>query len=161
MAEAVFFCAAGSDAGKTTLVLRLLDELGRRGIAAAVLKHGEHRSPCAGKDSARCAAAGAAGTLLVTPEGWTLDSAAGAALTPERAVELLRGLTGCALVLGEGWKAQRAFPKLAVCRAGVASALPCPEAELAAVVGDAPPGCGLPRFDAGDAAGICDFLLSL
>ena len=42
MRELVGFCAAQSNTGKTTLLEKLLRELRRRGISAAVLKHSHH-----------------------------------------------------------------------------------------------------------------------
>ena len=73
MTVTVGFCAARSNSGKTTLLLRVLEELQRRDMKVAVLKHGRHLDGDEEKDSRRYAAQAAA-SLFVSPQGWTLEA---------------------------------------------------------------------------------------
>ena len=72
MTVIVGFCAARANCGKTTLILRLLDELQRRGVKTAVLKHGRHLDSGDEKDSERYASRNP--TLFVSPQGWQLEA---------------------------------------------------------------------------------------
>ncbi len=158
MDRVVAFCASRSNTGKTTLILRVLEELRRRGVTAAVLKHGHHPPEGRGKDSSRYLDAGAAGSLYSSPWGWTLEARQDGELDPERAAALLRELTGCGVILAEGYKAGP-FPRIAVCRREVSLALPCPEEELLAVVSDAPLPVRVPQFRFEDVPALCDRIL--
>jgi molybdopterin-guanine dinucleotide biosynthesis protein B len=153
------FCACRSNTGKTTLLLNVLQELQRRGIAAAVLKHGRHWEPDESKDSSRYASAAKAGSLFVSPKGWTLEAYTEQEMPLEKAVALLRAATGCRFVLVEGYKNAN-IPKIAVCRSGVCLELPCKAEELAAVVCDVPLPLALPQFRFDEINGLCDFILS-
>lgn len=158
MDRVIAFCASCSNTGKTTLVLRVLEELRRRGVTAAVLKHGHHPADGRDKDSSRYLAAGAAGSLYVSPWGWVLEARPEGELAPERAAALLRELTGCSLILAEGFK-RGPFPRIAVCRREVSLALPCPERELWAVVSDTPLSVGIPQFRFEEIPALCDRIL--
>lgn len=158
MDRVIAFCASCSDSGKTTLILRVLEELRRRGVPAAVLKHGHHPAGGRDKDSSRYLAAGAAGSLYVSPWGWVLEARPEGELAPERAAALLRELTGCGLILAEGYK-RGPFPRIAVCRRETGLALPCPEEELLAVVSDAPLPVRVPQFRFEDVPALCDRIL--
>ncbi len=160
MAIVIGFCASRSNTGKTTLVLKILKELQKKGLCVAVLKHSGHFSPDEGKDSSRYAREGAAASLLVSPRGWVLESRPENELAPEKAAELLCDVTGCEVLLVEGYKKSR-IPRIAVCRSDVSLELPCDAGELLAVVSDVPVDCALPQFRFEDLAGICDFILSL
>lgn len=151
------FCAAKSNTGKTTLLEKLLAELRRRGIRAAVLKH-THHAPDNHHDSGRYMAAGAEGSLVVSPHGWLLEQRPEQELSLTEAAEFLRRLTGAELILAEGYKWEK-YPKIALCRSGVSLALPCPEEELLAVVSDVPVETALPWFHLDDIESICDFIL--
>lgn len=61
-------CAAGSNAGKTTLITRLIPELAGRGIRVSVIKHAHHRFDIdhPGKDSYNIREAGAVQTLVAS-----------------------------------------------------------------------------------------------
>jgi molybdopterin-guanine dinucleotide biosynthesis protein B len=159
MAGIMGFCACRSNTGKTTLLLNILQEMRRRGVETAVLKHGRHWEIDASKDSSRYASAATAGSLFVSPHGWTLEAHTEQEISLEKAAELLRAVTGCELVLAEGYK-NAPIPKIAVCRSGVCLELPCKEEELAAVVSDVPLPVVLPQFRFDDISGICDFVLS-
>jgi len=157
MRELVGFCAAQSNTGKTTLLEKLLRELRRRGISAAVLKHSHHAADSS-HDSSRYLAAGAEGSLFVSPAGWLLEMRPEQELPMAEAAALLRKLTGAQLILVEGYKGEN-YPKIALCRSDVSLALPCPEAELLAVVCDVPLDTQLPRFAYEEIEKLCDFIL--
>lgn len=157
MRQLIGFCAAKSNTGKTTLLEKLLAELARRGIRAAVLKH-THHPPDNHHDSGRYLTAGAAGSLLVSPHGWLLEQRPEQELPLNEAADLLRRLTGAELILAEGYKWEK-YPKIALCRSAVSLALPCPEEELLAVVSDVPMETTLPQFHLDDIEKICDFIL--
>ena len=157
MKNLIGFCAAGSGAGKTTLICSQLEELRRRGVKTAVLKHGHH-PPYRNHDTGRALAAGAAGALYVSPEGWQLELRPEEELPPEEAAALLRRLTGAELVIVEGWK-KGSHPKIALCRRGVSETLPCPQSELLAVITDMPVNTALPCFRPEETGRICDFIL--
>jgi len=102
-----------SDAGKTTLIEKLLPELDRRGYRAASVKHAHHgfQLDQPGKDSWRHQAAGSHTVILIGPgqmamvkkkAGATLDDAAAFA-------------ADCDLVIAEGFK-RAAVPKVEVFR---------------------------------------------
>ena len=158
MTVIVGFCAARANTGKTTLILRVLEELERQGITAAVLKHGRHLDKDSGKDSSRYAARTDA--LFVSPEGWVLESRPRQELPLERAVELICGVSGCQVLLIEGYK-KAPLPKIALCRQAVSLELPCPASELAAVVSDLPLEVGVPCFGYDDIGPLCDLILSM
>lgn len=157
MRELIGFCAAKSNAGKTTLLEKLLAELCRRGIRAAVIKHSQHH-PDNHHDSSRYLTAGAAGSLLVSPGGWLLELRPEQEPPLEEAAALLRQLTGAQLILVEGYKGKN-YPKIALCRSGVCPDLPCDESDLLAVVCDESLNTSLRRFHPDDIEAICDFIL--
>ena len=61
-------CAAGSNAGKTTLITKLIPELANRGIRVSVIKHAHHKFDIdhPGKDSYNIREAGAVQTLVAS-----------------------------------------------------------------------------------------------
>ena len=142
----------------TRVLEKLLAELCRRGIRAAVIKHSQHH-PENRHDSSRYLTAGAEGSLFVSPTGWLLEMRPEQELPLAEAAELLRQLTGAQLVLAEGYKSE-AYPKIAVCRSGVSPTLPCEEKELLAVVCDVPLPTSLPQFSPDDIEKLCDFILT-
>jgi molybdopterin-guanine dinucleotide biosynthesis protein MobB len=123
MRELIGFCAHRANTGKTTLLEKLLGELRRRGVSAAVLKHSHHHADTH-HDSSRYLTAGAEGSLFVSPTGWLLEMRPEQELPLAEAAELLRKLTGAQLVLAEGYKSE-VYPKIAVCRSDVTLTLPC------------------------------------
>ena len=158
MRELIGFCAQQSNTGKTTLLEKLIAELRRRGVTAAVLKHSHHPAVTA-HDSSRYLAAGAEGSLFVSPNGWLLEMRPEQELPMADAAVLLRKLTGAQIVLVEGYK-KEAYPKIALCRSDVSLTLPCDEEELLAVVCDVPLTTSLPQFSFDNIVGLCDFILA-
>lgn len=67
-------CAASSNAGKTTLINKLITELGVRNIRVSVIKHAHHQFDIdhPGKDSYKIREAGAVQTLIASSNRWAL-----------------------------------------------------------------------------------------
>ncbi|HET9451907.1 MAG TPA: molybdopterin-guanine dinucleotide biosynthesis protein B [Aggregicoccus sp.] len=137
-------CVVGwSDAGKTTLLERLVPALHARGLRVAVLKHSSHAHPLhpEGSDTQRLQAAGALATGLATPQGLqlTLPGDAGSLLP-----QLLARAGGLLdLVLVEGWKAGP-YPKLEVWREGRAPPLACGREDIGLLVHAGVPPADIP-----------------
>jgi molybdopterin-guanine dinucleotide biosynthesis protein B len=122
------------NAGKTTLVERLIAAFTKRGHRTGFLKHHGHMQALddPAKDTGRAAAAGAAVTVLAGESGAIrrLFASADPALC-----ELFQSMSGVDLVLVEGYAAS-ALPKVLVVRDGVTTDRePC-EPPIVAVVGD-------------------------
>ena len=66
--------AGWSGSGKTSLIIRLIPELGRRGLAVSTVKHAHHRFDIdkPGKDSHRHREAGAREVLVSSRQRWAL-----------------------------------------------------------------------------------------
>ncbi len=150
-----------SESGKTRLVVRLIGELGRRGLRVAALKRCSHgfALDTEGKDTADFAAAGAAGTAMVSPDGWAALGRGPAGGLPRFAARLFPGAD---VVLVEGGKDLRGMPKIEVLRTGVSGTLASPPEELLAVVSDGPPpgGSSVPVFGPDQIGAVCDLILS-
>jgi molybdopterin molybdotransferase len=121
------------NAGKTTLVERLLPALAARGVrAGAIKRHGHMRAlDEAGKDTARAAAAGAAVTILTGDAGY-VERRAARGLTLADALAALHGVD---LALVEGY-ADSALAKVLVVRSGVATDRDPAAEPIVALVGD-------------------------
>ncbi len=123
------------DAGKTTLIERLIPALARLGKTVAVVKHHVHQRLLDqdGTDTARAVAAGAVRTVLTGPGGITCRVPAGHDPSLD---EVLAHAGGVDLVLVEGYS-QSAIPKILVRGAGSEPEKPPPAGPIIAVVGDA------------------------
>ena len=154
--------AGWKKSGKTTLVVRLIEEFTRRGLKVASVKHAHHdfQIDDAETDSARHRRAGAAQVAVVSARRWALIGELGDAPEPDLA-EVMAWLGPCDLVIVEGYKSA-AIPKIEARR------------ERGLEPGDARrrrsqrhrhrrrpsprTGCGLPVFSLDDIAGIADFI---
>ncbi len=137
-------CVVGwSDAGKTTLLERLIPLLSARGLRTAVLKHSSHPHPlhAAGSDTARLETAGARGTALATPQGLQLTLPGDPDTLVPQLLERAVGLVD--LVLVEGWKAGP-FPKLEVWREGLAPPLASQRSDIGLLVHEGAPPADIP-----------------
>jgi molybdopterin-guanine dinucleotide biosynthesis protein MobB len=67
-------CAACSNAGKTTLINKLIIELAKRNIRVSVIKHAHHKFDIdhPGKDSYEIREAGAVQTLIASSNRWAM-----------------------------------------------------------------------------------------
>ncbi len=149
------------NSGKTTLMERLVAEIGTRGLSVSTVKHAHHAFDVdqPGKDSHRHREAGARQVLISSRKRWALMSEARGAAEPELA-ELLARLDTVDLVLVEGYKRDR-HPKIEARRAATAQDLIAAGDEtIEAVASDAPlEGLAVPVFDLDDVRGIASFIL--
>ena len=92
-----------SNAGKTTLVEKLIRELSSQGLKVATLKHAHHRVELdtPGKDSYRYKAAGAAMSMLLTKDALQLVADAKDDRDPEQLAR--RYMNDVDIVLAEGF----------------------------------------------------------
>lgn len=158
----VFGIAGYKNAGKTTLVVALIQELRGRGLRLATIKHAHHEFDIdhPGKDSFLHRQAGAAEVIVCSSRRWAhireLDESGP---EPELA-ELLQHLGPADLVLVEGYK-KGTHPKLEVRRSGQDTPLLAgSEPGVRAIVSDAPvEHAPVPVLPRDDVAGIADFIL--
>jgi molybdopterin-guanine dinucleotide biosynthesis adapter protein len=109
--------AGFSGAGKTTLIVRLIPELNRRGLTVSTIKHAHHGFDLdrPGKDSYEHRAAGAQEVLVASAKRLALMRELRGAPEPSLA-DLLRLLAPVDLILIEGFR-RDPVPKIEICRA--------------------------------------------
>lgn len=154
--------AGWKKSGKTTLTVRLVEELTLRGYRVATVKHAHHEFQVddAETDSARHRRAGAAQTAVVGGKRWALITELRG--EPEPAFEdVIASLAPADIVLVEGYK-NAPIAKIEARRSAQLSKRPLAEADprviaIAAdhVVEDA---SGLPVFSLDDVRGIANFI---
>ena len=148
------------NAGKTTLVERLVAEILRRGFTVSTIKHSHHDidldSP--GSDSFRHRATGASEVILASPNRFVLQHDHRGTTPGLKA--LLTRLAPVDLVLVEGFKRDD-HPKIEVFRALAGHDLIQPaDATVRAVASDSPlPALTVPCLNLNDAAEVADFIL--
>lgn len=154
--------AGWSGAGKTTVVTRLIPELGRRGVSVSTLKHAHHAFDLdtPGKDSHAHREAGAREVLISSERRWALMRE----LRDEPEAELpdlLARLSPVDLVIVEGFKRQ-AHVKLEIHRAANGKPPLHPgDPTIVAVASDtAFPDAGRPVIDIDDIQGIAALMLA-
>ncbi len=154
--------AGWSGAGKTTVVTRLIPELGRRGVSVSTLKHAHHAFDLdtPGKDSHAHREAGAREVLISSERRWALMRE----LRDEPEAELpdlLARLSPVDLVIVEGFKRQ-AHAKLEIHRAANGKPPLHPgDPTIVAVASDtAFPDAGRPVIDIDDIQGIAALILA-
>jgi len=165
----LFGIAGHSGMGKTTLLERLVPEIGARGLRVSLIKH-SHKDidiDRPGKDSYRLREAGCHEVLLLGHGRWALMHELRGADEPALDY-LLSRLQDCDLVLVEGFK-RGDFPKLEVWRAGLQRGTLWPEwPGIVAIASDAaaPPvqaAASLPGplwLDLSATAHIADFVIA-
>lgn len=157
----VFGITGRKNSGKTTLVVRLIEELTARGHTVSTVKHAHHDTDIdqPGRDSHRHREAGAQQVLLASPRRWALMRELRGAPEPELD-QLLTRLERVDLVLVEGFK-QAGHPMIEVWRQATGTAPLAPEfpaiRALASDQGDG--GTGLPVFAPDDIPAMADFIL--
>ena len=148
------------NAGKTTLVERLVAEITGRGFRVSTVKHAHHAFDLdqPGKDTFRHRQAGAGQVLLSTGARWVLMTELRDAAEPSLA-DLLARMDPVDLVLIEGYKRDR-HPKIEVHRPANGQPLIAPEdATVRAVACDSPVAVAVPQLDLNDVRAIADFIL--
>ena len=149
--------------GKTTLVVRLIEEFTRRGLSVATVKHAHHAFQIddGETDSARHRRAGAVAVAIVSAERWALVSELKGA--PEPALEdVIARLGPRDLILVEGYKAA-AIPKIEVRRTASVSREPlaATDPHVIAIAADFEvEEARLPVFALDDVAAIADFIIA-
>jgi len=147
-----------SDAGKTTLIEKLIPELVRRGYRVATVKHDVHGFDVdrEGKDSWRHKHAGAHTVVISSPEKLALirdvDHDADLAELRDKYIQDVD------LILSEGFKKNNQ-PKIEVFRKEKHQELLCRrEDNLLAIASNQPWDVGVPCFDINDARGLVDLI---
>lgn len=147
------------NSGKTTLAVRLVEELTGRGLRIATVKHAHHalRLDEEGTDSARHRAAGAAQVAVVSQKRWALMTEG-----PEPDfIDVVAQLEPCDLIVVEGYKSQP-IPKIEARRRGSEPGAGLAERDerVVAIAADyAIEGAGVPVFDLDDVGAIADFVV--
>jgi len=156
--QRVFGVTGWKNAGKTTLVERLVVELVRRGLTVNTIKHGHHDLDVdqPGRDSWRHRAAGATEVAVVGGHRYAImREQEDASLA-----EVLARLAPADLVLIEGFKREQHL-KIEV-RAGTGKPMAPDDPRIVAIAADERPAdAALPWFRRDDIAGIADFVLAV
>lgn len=154
--------AGWSGAGKTTLIVRLIPELNRRGLSVSTIKHAHHGFDVdhPGKDSYEHRAAGAREVVVVSANRLALMRELRGAPEPTLA-ELMQMLKPVDLVLVEGFK-RDPLPKIEVFRAAIGKPPLHPEdRDIVALIGDsAEPRGRLPHASIDDIGAAADLVLA-
>ena len=156
--------SAWSGTGKTTLLKKLIPALCARGLRPGLIKHSHHNMDIdtPGKDSYELRKAGAAQTMVASPQRWALMTE-----TPDEAPLNLAYLVSrmdhstLALVLVEGFK-HEAVPKLLLFRSDAGhdlSELTLDE-HVIAVASDVAVELEVPVLDLNDVDGIAQFIVA-
>ncbi len=148
-----------SDAGKTTLLEKVVRELTSRGYRIATIKHDAHSFEIdhEGKDSWRHKQAGAVITVISSPAKLALVADTDHDHTLSEIREIY--IRGVDLIVTEGYK-REAHPKIEVFRNEMHRELLCTDDEnLVAIAGNPPnPPGNVPLFDLDDVKPLCDFV---
>ena len=156
--------AGFKNSGKTTLTVRLLEELTRRGYRLATVKHAHHSFDIdhAGRDSYRHRQAGAREVAVVSRHRWArMHELDGGEANEPSLPEILGKLGPCDLVLVEGYK-REGHPKIEVRDVGQdAPLLAASDATVIAIAANGPvAGVSVPVFDRDDHRGLADFVVA-
>ena len=145
-----------SGVGKTTVLVRIIGELKRRGRRVGTVKHDTHGFSMdkPGKDTWRHARAGSDAVVISGPRKMALIRRLDEEMTLDDIVPLMGDVE---LVITEGYK-RGAKPKIEVSRLACGTELLCSAEELIAVVADYPMDLPVAQFGLEDAAGVCDVL---
>ncbi len=159
---AVIGIAGWKNSGKTTLAVKLIAELTRRGYCVASVKHAHHDADIdhEGTDTYRHRAAGAVEVALVTGARWALVHELHGEAEPSLAETLAR-LSPADIVIVEGYK-REAIAKIEVRRREAAQTDPMAphDPNIIAVAADRPVGQSTtPVFHLDDLAAIANFLV--
>jgi molybdopterin-guanine dinucleotide biosynthesis adapter protein len=153
--------AGWSGAGKTTLIVKLIPELNRRGFSVSTIKHAHHNFDLdqPGKDSYEHRAAGAQEVMIASANRVALMRELRGAPEPSLG-ELFRLLKTVDLVLVEGFK-RDPLPKIEVFRAANGKPPLYPDdPDIVALISDSIPSNGLPHASIDDILAAADLVLA-
>ena len=163
MTPPLFGVAGWKNSGKTTLMVRLIGELTRRGYAVSVIKHAHAKFEIdhEGRNSFKMREAGACQVALSSPRRFALMRELADA--PEMSFKEVLAYAGpCDLVLVEGFK-REIFPKIEIRRDGAQSREPLHGAvpQIVAIVSDRPEieTDPVPVFELEDIPGMANFIV--
>ncbi len=147
-----------SKVGKTTLLVKMLAEIKKRGYRVATIKHDVHGFTIdqPGKDTWKHARAGSDIVIISSPQKVAIIEKVDA---EKKLDEIIKKLDPehLDLIITEGYKKEDK-PKIEVFRSAVSTTLLCGKEELFAVVTDVPLNTGVPEFGHDDGAGIVDLI---
>jgi molybdopterin-guanine dinucleotide biosynthesis protein B len=145
-----------SDAGKTTLLEKLIPELTRRGYRVATVKHDAHSFEIdqPGKDTWRHRQAGADVVVISSKDKVAIIRSVDEEMS---LLQIADTITGVDIILTEGFKRGPA-PKIEVSRREKSSELLCSADELVAIASDQHFDLPVPQFGLDDAVGLVDTL---
>lgn len=147
-----------SNAGKTTLIEKLIPELIRRGYRVATIKHDVHGFTIdhVGKDSWRHKKAGAHTAVISSP--WKVAVIEDVERDHEPAELRDRYIRDVDIILSEGYKGNP-HPKIEVFRSALKTDILCSYGDnLIAIVSDQPLKAGVPCFAINDVTGLVDLM---
>lgn len=147
-----------SKVGKTTLLVKMLTEIKKRGYRVATIKHDVHGFTIdqPGKDTWKHAQAGSDIVIISSPQKMAIIEK----VDEERKLdEIIKKLDPehLDLIITEGYKKENK-PKIEVFRSIVSTTLLCSKEELFAVVTDVPLNTGVPEFGHDDSTDIIDLI---
>jgi molybdopterin-guanine dinucleotide biosynthesis protein B len=153
--------AGWKKSGKTTLIVRLVEEFTRRGLKVATIKHAHHlfQVDDAETDSARHRRAGAGQVAVVASSRWALIKELKGEPEPDFA-DVVGWLDPCDLILVEGYKSAP-IPKIEARRSASVSnqKLADRDPHVIAIAADRLiAGERVPVFSLDDIVGIADFI---
>lgn len=162
MKRHVFGVTGWKNSGKTTLTVRLVEELTGRGLRMATVKHAHHDFDIdkEGTDSWRHRKAGAGEVAIVSDRRWAIMHELGSEPEPLLSA-ILERLSPCDLVLVEGFK-REGHKKIEVRRTDgrKGEALSRQDPTIVAVAADhAVEGESVAVYDLDDISGIADLIL--
>lgn len=147
------------NSGKTTLIVRLIPELGGLGLSVSTMKHIHHAIDLdqPGKDTFIHRAAGAVDVAIVSGRRWAILHERRDSQTdwPDLA-DIGRRLSPVDLVLVEGFKSL-AMPRIEI-RMDNEPLAPAGDENTIAIVADGNAATKLPRFGRDDVAGLARFV---
>lgn len=151
-------CVVGSsNAGKTTLIERIVSELVKRGYKVGSIKHASHGFEIdhKGKDSWRHSQAGSSSVLIFSSSKLALVKKLSVEPTLNELVQ--EYFADVDIVLAEGFKEDKQL-KIEVFRSDMSNTLISPLNEILFVVSDAPLNLTVPQYDIEDIPTITDVI---